>query len=162
MTKSKALPIILLILTIIYTFLMFINLNGFNFKNYWFSLVLIFIGIYSLIYYGLYRLDSALYYGVLHILLAFASYFKMTNLTIFKNLPLYFISFMLAHLSIFVTFRQNIHFKLFAILLLQTILIVSYKINLLSLVSFVTINALFIALIGINIAYRLTKNLRRR
>ena len=74
---------------------------------------------------------------------------------------MYILCFSLASFAVFVIFRQNIHFKLFAILTIQVILLVSYKMNYLNIWQVVFINALYLLTLLIRTIFRIRKNLRR-
>ena len=141
---------------------LFININGFFLREIWFSISLVCIGLYSLIYSFLYKLDSCFYYGMLNVLFAFATAVRyLTNITFFSYYPIYVLCFAISHFAVFVIFRQKIHFKVFAILLAEGIILLAYKKKFLSLETLIAINGAFLLVIAINMLYRLRKNLRR-
>lgn len=161
MTKNKFLLIVFLMLLAIYVSILFVKVNNINLNKFWYGFAIFFIGLYALIYFNVYRLDSSLYYGVLLTFIGAAITLKFVNLQIMKILPLYLISFAFAHLSNFVVFKQNIHLKIFAILFLQIILIVSYKTKILNINLFLMLSGIFIFLLMVGLIYRFVKNLRR-
>lgn len=162
MKKGKILLFTFIFECIIFTFCLFLKLEQFNVFELWFSLALFLIGIYSLIYSHMYTLDSCLYLGVLLICFAFATAYRYLTIMSFGDFyPIYFACFAFAHLSVFVMFRQNIHFKIFAILMIEVILLMSYKANLLSFLLLALINGMFLLFVVLKIILRAWKNLRR-
>ena len=160
--KSKILLALLTILIGCFVVLMFITINNLKLSSIWFSLAMLFIGIYALVKSHLYMLDSFMYFGILNVLFAFATAYKfLSGIKLNFYYPVYFLCFAISHLAVFVKFRQNIHFKLFAILATQGILLITYKINFLSQSALIAINIAFIIFVAFNAIYRLRKNLRR-
>lgn len=162
MKKSNFLLLSFIVLLLTYVGLMFVSINNFTLNKIWFSLSLMFIGIYALIYAFSYKLDSCTYYGILLICFAFITIYRyFSEIEFFNFYPLYIFCFSFAHLSVFVLFRQNIHFKLFAFLFLEVILLSSYKMQLINFWLMFAINVVLLGLFAINYLYRLRKNLRR-
>ena len=160
--KGKFLFFCALMLVGLFTVAMFVNIGQISLRSIWFSVALLCIGIYSLLYSHMYKLDSCLYFGILNICFAFATAFRFLLAIKFGVFyPIYFICFAIAHLAVFVIFRQNIHFKLFAILSIEGILLISYKAKFLNLWLVIAVNAIFLLFVLSSSIYRLRKNLRR-
>ena len=160
--KGKVLIPSAIIIFVLYVLTLFLEIGNFSLYNIWFSLLIFYLSIYVFIYAYLYKLDSALYYAVLLLSYAIATFYRYIIAVEYKNFyPIYLLCFSIAHLAVFVVFRQYIHFKLFAILSLECILLISYKINYITIWSVIQLNVLFILFIFINFVYRLRKNLRR-
>lgn len=160
MNKGRFLFAFAILLVFVYAALLVFNFNSLS--NQWFSFVLLFIGAYSLLYSHLYGLDSYLYYGTLLLLLGLTTYIRsVNNIPLGRFYPIYILAVSLSHLSVFVKFRQNIHFKLFAILLVQGILLVSFKFKVVSLKLALILSLVLWLMVFINIVYRLKRNLRR-
>ena len=162
MSKIKWIIIFTVIEITTFIMLMFVSLNGFKLNSIWFSIATFFVGLYAINYYFLYKLDSSLYYGVLLISLSLCQVYKFVNDYSFSEFyPIYFFCFAIANFSVFVRFRQNIHFKMFAILAFEAILLVTYKLNIVNFASFVAINTIVISLMFITLTLRIRRNLRR-
>jgi len=160
--KSRILFFSFIAIVILYIISMFVQIGDIKLNSIWFSVAMLCVGIYALIYSYLYKLDSELYYGVLNIMFAMATAYRfITDIKFMMFYPIYILCFAVAHLAVFVLFRQKIHFKLFAILFLECILLTSYKMNFLSLYVLLAINIIFLLFVAINGVYRLRKNLRR-
>lgn len=160
MTKFKFLFLVFIVEVGVFATLVVFNLG--ELQELWFSLALLLIGAYSLIYSYLYKMDSSLYFGCLLIGLGFTTAYRHINEISFAQFyPIYIACFAFAHFAVFVVFRQNIHFKLFAILAIEAILLISYKIKILSLLALVLINVAYLIFVLINGAIRVRKNLRR-
>lgn len=159
MSKNKRLLVVAVALVMAYTLL--IVLAGL--KNVWFSLALCFIGCYSLVYSCFYHLDSHLYLGTILVLwgglLALDYYKYLEGFTIWG---LATSVFAIAHLTVFLVFRQNIHFKIFTMLAIISIILLSYKINILPFWGVVAMLAVMAILLAIQLFKRLRRNLRRR
>lgn len=141
---------------------MFTKFNNFATNKIWFSLALGLIGLYSFLYYIAYRLDSSLYYCVLLITFAMTTAYRFINQIEFVNFyPVYMMCFAMAHVTIFVTFRQIIHLKVFAILALEVILLMCYKNNYIPLGLVIAINIIYVLLVLMNTIIRARRNLRR-
>lgn len=153
---------VLILEIILYIICLNLKINNFSLNKIWFSISLMFIGIYAIFLTFCYNHDSTLYYGVLLIFISVASAFRFINKYSFAMFyPVYIICFGIASFAIFVVFRQKIHFKLFAFFTLEGIILLGYKIKLLSLWSLVAVNLIFLTLVAINISQRIIKNLRR-
>lgn len=161
MKKNKILLFYTLFLLIVYVALMFIAIKNVQLCNYWFSFACVFLGLYSLAYCFMFKLDSSLYYSVLLIsigLISFVQKFKSFSFDFFY--PFYFLSFSLASFAVFLFFRQKIHFKLFAIFSIECILLVMYKTDYLSFVQMLITNGLFIIFVLTNAIFRINRNLK--
>jgi len=162
MKKNKILLFFAIFALILFIFSFFINLNGIIFKYFWFSTSIFLIGLYALLYCSLYKLDSSLYYGVLLVSLSFIIFVQMLYaINIYFYYPYYILCFALASFAVFVLFRQNIHFKLFAILTAEVILLIVYKMNKLNIWQLIAINGIYLTFVIVNSIFRLKKNLRR-
>lgn len=160
--KGKILLTTSIILTGSFVFGLFIKIGELRLKHIWFSLALVCIGLYSLVYSYMYNLDSITYFGVLVIAFAFATAIRFLTMISFNNFyPIYFICFAVAHFAVYVLFRQFIHFKVFAFFLIESILLITYKLKFLSFLELTSINVEFLIIVAINVAIRLKKNLRR-
>lgn len=141
---------------------LFVKFNDVQLKNCCFGISILFIGIYTLIYYLLYGLDSSLYYGCLTFLLGDAVLCQnFLEIPTSMFYPAYILCFSLASFAVFAIFRQKIHFNLFAILLVEVILLISYKIDYLNIWQIMIINGIYIVIILIRSIFRVRKNLRR-
>lgn len=161
MTKGKLLFLLFIIESIIFAVTLRLNLLGINLFNFWFSLSLFFIGIYSIIYSNLYKLDSTFYLGVLLISFAFFTAYRQIMFASFNSFyPYYIFCFAIAHLAVYFKFRQNIHVKIFAILILEVILLLSYKMNFIQFATLAILNSLFLINILVNVTARARKNFR--
>ena len=161
MKKNKILLFFAILFTILFLSSMFIIFGEIKLREYWFSISCFFIGLYSLLYCSMYKLDSSFYYGALIINIAFCSflqYYLKYNFNMFY--PFYIFCFALASFAVFVLFRQKIHFKLFAILSIECILLIVYKLKYLNWWTLLIVNSLFIALIGINALFRINRNVK--
>lgn len=159
MSKNRILLFAALFMLAAYTIL--IVLAGL--ENVWYSLALYFIGGYSLMYSKLYHLDSHLYFGVAVFLaggLTMLNYYKL--LEGFTLWGLITSVFAIAHLTVFLLFRQNIHFKTFTMLAIISIILLSYEINILPFWGVVAMLVVMAILLAIQLFYRLRRNLRRK
>ena len=141
--------------------LLFFNIYGFKLGEIWFSICSMFIGIYALMYSFLYKLDSSLFYGVFLIAVSVCSavqYLLFYNFSEFY--PFYILCFAIANFAVFVCFRQNLHFKLFAILSIGAILLISYKANIIGLNTVLVIGSAFLVMVVIDAVMRIKRNLR--
>ena len=123
-----------------------------DFYQFWFSGLLIVLGLSNLTRFLCYKIDSSLYVGVLLTLFgAFGvlNYYFLFTIPLLIALYLGGISF--ASLSIFIVFRQKFHLKVFAFFALCAILLVLYSEKLLALWAFVGLISacLIFALIGV-------------
>ena len=161
MKKNSILLIFACTLVVAYVSLLFVSINGVIIKEVWFSLACVFIGLYSLLYYAMFKLDSSLYYGTLVLGVGVASFFRHSFMYSFGYFyPVYFFCFALASFAVFAVFRQKIHFKLFAILFVECILLIVYKLNYLNFASLAIINGIYLIILGINAILRIRKNLK--
>ena len=161
MKKNKILLFFAILFTILFLSSMFIIFGEIKLREYWFSISCFFIGLYSLLYCSMYKLDSSFYYGALIINIAFCSflqYYLKYNFNMFY--PFYIFCFALASFAVFVLFRQKIHFKLFAILSIECILLIVYKFKYLDIVQMLLINIFYLVLIALNITFRIKRNLK--
>lgn len=162
MVKGRVLFLVSVVEIIVFCILMFTKFNNFATNKIWFSLALGLIGLYSFLYYIAYRLDSSLYYCVLLITFAMTTAYRFINQIEFVNFyPVYMMCFAMAHVTIFVTFRQIIHLKVFAILALEVILLMCYKNNYIPLGLVIAINIIYVLLVLMNTIIRARRNLRR-
>lgn len=162
MRKNKFLLIFALLLLILFISSFFVKLNSIQLKSLWFGIAILFIGIYTLIYYLMYGLDSSLYYGTLTMLCGVTNLLQnILAINLFLFYPVYILCFAFASFAVFAIFRQNIHFKLFAILLIEAILLISYKMNYLNLWQIVIVNGIYLLILLIRSIFRVRKNLRR-
>lgn len=161
MKKTKVLLISAIFLVVIFAVVMFLQFNNFKFYNIWFSLSLLFVGIYALIYFINFKLDSSLYYAVLLIALGSCSIVKyLYEFSFYFYYPIYIFCFAFASFAVFVRFRQNIHLKIFAILIFEGIILIGYKLNFFNIIPFYILNGLYLLLIGFDVLIRINKNLR--
>jgi len=160
--KNKILLSFALIEIAIFISILFIKINGFELYNIWFSVSLLLISLYELLYSYLFKLDSALYLGSLLTNFALATCLKyFYTYSLYAYYPVYILCFAMAHFTVFVFFRQIIHFKLFAFLLVEAILLIGYKANLINWWLLVGINGIYLCYLIINLLLRVAKNLRR-
>lgn len=161
MKKNRILLIFAVFLIISYIFTLFLQIGDFKCMYYWFSFACFFIGQYSLMYYMMYKLDSSLYYGTLSVLIGIISFVQhYFALSLSFYYPFYFLSASFASFAVFVLFRQKIHFKLFAFLSLECILLMLYKLSHINFWQLVTLNGIYLLITGLNFAFRIKKNLK--
>lgn len=162
MRKNKVLLFFVILLMALFISSLFIKINNINLAEYWFSTICVGIGVYSLLYYIMYKLDSSLYYGTLILNLGISSFVQQYfNFNFAYFYPIYILCFALASFAVFAIFRQNIHFKIFAFLTFEGILLIVYKIKILGMLSLLIINGVYLLIIGLNILLRIKRNLRR-
>lgn len=162
MRKNKVLLFFVFLLITLFTSSLFININNINLAEYWFSSICVCIGLYSLLYYIMYKLDSSLYYGTLILNIGISSVVQQYfNFGLAYFYPTYILCFSLASFAVFAIFRQNIHFKIFAILTFEGILLIVYKLKILNMLNLLIINGVYLLVIGLNILLRIKRNLRR-
>lgn len=144
--RTIALRIICSILLLVYmVFVIWGILNPFKIHKAWFSLALNFLGAILVAKSVFFRLDSAMFLGLT---LYLSSYIGIVNVYIHLNnmLAYYFLAFSCACLVVFFIFRQNIHFILFALSLLEVIILIVIK-NIFSLTIFWIVQGGFIAFV---------------
>ena len=163
MRRNKVLLVFVLSEIIIYTFFLSQRLNNINLSNIWFSLALIFISFYALLYSLFYKLDSMTLIGFFCITIGISSCVQsIYNYGFIEYYPIYIFCIGFSHFSVFVLFRQNIHFKIFAFLTVVGILIAGYKLKYLDINEFISILVILSVGILVNVCLRLRKNLRRK
>lgn len=127
--RSKALIFLALILITIYFLILGLSLifNG-NLHKIWFSVAIIFIGIYLVTKSIFFHLDSAMYFGltclflgVLSSILFFVEYIYV--------LESYILAFALVNLIVYFIFRQNFYIISFALLFVEVLLLVVNKLT---------------------------------
>lgn len=161
MKKNKILLIFSSTFALLFIASLFITINSIQLRQYWFSIACVFIGIYALLYCYMYKLDSSLYYGILVVGVGIASFYQTSfRLSFYFFYPVYLLCFALASFAVFARFRQKIHFKLFAILALEGILIIVYKLNYLNFLQLVIINGVYLLFVLINAIIRVKRNLK--
>ena len=161
MKKNKILLAVALFLIVLFISSLFVTINNVNLREYWFSISCVLIGLYSLLYCAMYKLDSSLYYGTLIIWLGILSFMQLyLSYTLAYYYPTYMLSFAFASLAVFALFRQKIHFKLFAFFVFECILLIVYKINILNIYWLIAINGIYLLLIALNMFFRIKHNLK--
>ncbi len=161
MKKTKILLFCALLLTATFVGLMFVVINNIQLYNYWFSIACLFLGVYTFVYCIMFKLDSSLYYSTLLTTFGLFSFFqKFNGLTFRFFYPFYILSFSLASFAVFAFFRQKIHFKLFAILAIECILLVMYKTEFLSFLQMLIANGVFLLFVLANAIFRINRNLK--
>lgn len=160
--KSSFLLTYLIWIIAIFVISLFVEIQGIKLREYWFSIALLLISQYALTYFLIYKLDSSLYYATLIGLCGMTTVIQtFYGYSLYLFYPTYILCFALASFAVFVIFRQNIHFKLFAILLVEAILLIGYKMNYLNIWQVVFINCIYLFVILIRTMFRIRKNLRR-
>lgn len=161
MKKNRILLFATILFTILFILSFFVTINNVNLREYWFSISCIFIGLYSLLYCAMYKLDSSLYYGTYVVWLGIFSFTQnLYSFSFAYFYPMYFLCFAFASLAVFALFRQKIHFKLFAFFALECILLIVYKIKILNIYWLVAINGIYLLLISLNMFFRIKHNLK--
>jgi len=157
--KNKILFSIAILLTLVFVaYMLFFN----KIHNLWFSVFCGLVGIYAFCYYKAFKMDSSLYYSSLLISVAVSSGIMIFNeISMSQYYPIYIACFAFASLAVFVKFRQKFHFKLFANLFIECIILIGYKLNYLNVLTLIIINCIFLSIILFNIIFRVRKNLRR-
>ena len=133
-----------------------------DFYQFWFSSLLIVLGLSNLTRFLCYKIDSSLYVGVLLTLFgAFGvlNYYFLFAIPLLIALYLGGISF--ASLSIFIVFRQKFHLKVFAFFALCAILLVLYSENLLALWAFISLISVCLIFALIGIIFSIKSNTRK-
>ena len=162
MKKYKILIVLAIILSILYTVLLFLQIGDYKLGKVWFGLALEFIGIYSFFNFIIFKNDSSFYYAILLLLIGACSCYRQINEIAFVDFySVYILCFAFASFAIFVFFRQNIHFKLFTFLSIEAILISVHKLKYLQLWQMFVINGVYLFLLLLNLIFRIKKNLRR-
>lgn len=161
MKKNKILLLYVLLELVFFVYFIFFD-KQLNLQLVWFSLMLVLIGLYCLLYGYLYHQDSETYYGFLVFFIGIIGGLKnMYNIGFIDYFTMYISSFTLSHLAVFVLFRQKIHFKIFAIFFVICILFLAYKMDYIKLYHIVLSFSFIVVLITLNTIYRIKKNLRR-
>lgn len=161
MKKNKILLFFAIFFTILFIFTLFLRFGNLKCMYYWFSFACFFIGQYMLVYYLMYKLDSSLHFCVFATLLGVFSFVQQyKNLSFDFFYPMYILCVSLASFAVFVQFRQKIHFKLFAFLSLECILLMLYKLSQISFWQLVMLNGIYLVAVGLNLAFRIRKNLK--
>ena len=145
MKRTIFLKVFTTFLIVIYSLLIIFSLSydTINFYKFWFSFLLLILGISIFARYICFHIDSNLFSGSLLIFLGtwgvLNYYFNFDNFIITAG---YILSFALSFVAVFIKFRQIFHLKAFAFLFLYVIVLVIYSSNLMPL-------WLFISLLGI-------------
>lgn len=146
----------------IYIFFVFNSFFGIDFSDVWFSLALIFVS-FPLFCRSIYFCsDSSLWISSLLIWCGIAGIFKniyLINMSLFY--PIYIFSIPFASFIVYLFFRQKIHFKIFALILIEVIILISFKLNYLPKNIFLLINICYCTLLVLWFIIRLSVNTRR-
>ena len=136
--------------------------SEFKFYQFWFSGLLIMVGIVSLVRYFCYKIDSSLFLGTVCLLsgasgtLNFFFDFKLELVS-----SLYFFSFALGSLAIFVKFRHFFHLKTFVFESICAILLLLLSFELLGFIPFVVLFSTAVLAILILIVSSIKINTRK-
>lgn len=146
----------------VYIFFIFNSFFGVDFSDVWFSLALVFVS-FPLFCRSIYfNSDSSLWASSLLIWCGIAGIYNnvyLVSMSMFY--PIYIFSVSFASFIVYVFFRQKIHFKLFALILLEVIILMSYKLNYLPNNIFLLINICYCTLLVLWFIIRLSINTRR-
>ena len=162
MRKNKILLAFAILEVIVFFSAMRIKIEGYSLSSLWVNFAILFIGIYSILYSLMFKLDSSLYYGMLLIFIAITTSYSFVNgIEFYFFYPFYILCVAFSHFTVFVFFRQIIHFKVFVFLIIECILLIGYKSNLINWLLLIGINSLYLFYMLINLILRVAKNLRR-
>ena len=131
---------------VIFTSFYYVSSNSFVVKN-WFTVALLFVGIYLLIKSWFFRSDSSLYLGSLILALScFNLLLRYFNLDLSNYWNFYVLIFAISSLLLFVVFKSKFHLKLGFILLLFFVIFSLYVANFISLIVLLLLCALNVLL----------------
>ena len=159
---DKTMTIFVISLFGIYIYFLFSSFFGVDFSYVWFSLALVFISLPLFFRSLFFHSDSSLYSSSLLLWCGIAGIFKnvyMVDMALFY--PIYIFAPAFASFIVFVVFRQKIHFKLFALIFLEVIILISYKLNYIPSQIFLLINICYLTALGLWFIVRLSINTRR-
>lgn len=127
--RTKALKILCFCLLIIYLLIIcFSIIFNLFFHRVWFSFLLFFIGSFLVARSICFHLDSEMLFGLLLLLFGVASgtlFFVNSS----YNLEIYLSVISLSNLIVYFIFRQNFYIILFALLFLEVLLLIVFKVN---------------------------------
>ena len=140
----------------------FVQLNYYSFENSWFYYILLFIAVceYSRAFYL--NLDSSLFLGSILFFVGWTGIVKdILNIPFSYIYPLYIFAFAFASFMNYTFFRQNIHLKIFAIISVLVIILILYKLNILSFITTIILLSAYLLFLIIVIRFVWRKNQRR-
>lgn len=163
MKKIVLLKAILIINLIIFIFALCTN-KFFELKiaEIWFFLALFLISIPLIVKSYLFYVDASLYMGsclFFCAIIGFISRIFLIDLSVIY--PLYIFSLGFASLMVFLNFRQNIHFILFAIISIEVIILYIRKAQLISSTAFYIVNIGYLIILFMMVMNRVSKTSRR-
>lgn len=145
-----------------YVYFLFNDFFGIDFSDVWFSLALVFLSLPVFVRSIYFKSDSSLWVSSLLIWCGISGIFKnafLIDMSLFY--PAYIFSLSFASFVVFLFFRQKIHLKLFALILFEVIILVSYKLNYIPSVVFLFANISYCTIIAVWFVVRLLINTRR-
>lgn len=163
MKKIVLLRTILIINLIIFIYALCAN-NLFELKiaEIWFFLALFLISIPLIVKSYLFYVDASLYIGSCLFFCAIIGFISRIFLIDFSVIyPLYIFSLGFASLMVFLNFRQNIHFILFAIISIEVIILYIRKAQLISSTAFYIVNIGYLIILFMMVMNRVSKTSRR-
>lgn len=159
---DKSMFVFCLTLIGVYLYFIFNNFFGIDFSDVWFSLGLVFISLPLFCRSIYFKSDSSLWASSLLIWCGIAGIYKnayFVDMSLFY--PIYIFSLSFASFIVYVFFRQKIHFKLFALILLEVIILLSYKLNYLPKHIFLLVNIAYLSALALWFIVRFLLNTRR-
>lgn len=128
--RTEVLKFLLFFLAVLYAFLItFSTIFDLHLHRIWFSLALFFIGVFLVTKAIFFHLDSAMLFGLFALLFGVVSGLLSYFPTVYA-LEIYLGVISLSNLIVYFIFRQNFYLILFALLFLEVLLLVIFKIQL--------------------------------
>ena len=164
MKRTIFLRIFTTILFIAYFVLVILStfINIVPFYRYWYSSLLLILGVSLFIRYLCYHIDSNLFSGSLFVYLGTFGildyYFKFNTL---MTLASYLLCFSLAFISVFIKFRQIFQLKAFAFVFLYVIVLIVYSNGLMPLWLFISLLGVISIMIFLVIFQNIKSNMRK-
>lgn len=149
MKKIIILRIIAIINILIFLYAIFAKkIFALEVQEIWFFLALILIAIPFLVKSYLFYVDASAYLGSQLLFCGIMGGLSKIFMLDFSIVyPWYIFSFAFASFVVFAFFRQNIHFKIFAIITVEVLILLMYKLNFLNYLAFWIVNGIYIAYI---------------
>ena len=147
MRKIITLRIIAIINILIFLYAIFAKkILAIEVQEIWFFLALILIAIPFLVKSYLFNVDASAYLGSQLLFCGIMGGLSKVFMLHFSVVyPWYIFSFAFASFIVFVFFRQNIHFKIFAIITVEVLILLMYKLNFLNYLAFWIVNGIYLA-----------------
>ncbi len=164
MKRTIFLKIFTSVIFILYLFLILYSVffDFFFIYKYWFSSLILTLGISLFVRYLCYHIDSNLFSGLLLIssgIFGIFNYYFRFNITFI--IAGYLLSLGLSFLSVFIKFRQIFHLKAFAFIFLYVIVLVIYSNDLMPSWAFISLLGVVSIMMFSTIFERIKSNMRK-